>query len=103
MKLTGNDAIFELGIAAQQAIRPSTLPLPPGVAKFLVKYLHGLDISTQGHPVSHMQQAENDIWYKIRSYNCDMLLKLYNTLESTPEVKWFGKYDGSLINCIHQQ
>ena len=45
-----------------------------------------------------MQQAENDIWYKIRSYNCDMLLKLYNTLESTPEVNGSGSMmDHSLI------
>ena len=39
----------------------------------------------QGHNLGHMTQKDNHIWIKIRQYNCRMLVKLMEQLESLPE------------------
>ena len=38
-----------------------------------------------GHSLGHMKQADNPIWINIRQYNCQMLVKLMQALESMPE------------------
>ena len=45
-----------------------------------------------GHDLGHMKQPNNPIWIKIRQYNCRMLVKLIEELESIPEG------DGSMMD-----
>ena len=45
----------------------------------------GLGVEKQGHNLGHMKQENNPIWIKIRQYNCRMLVKLMEQLESVPE------------------
>ena len=45
----------------------------------------GLGVDKQGHNLGHMPQPNNEIWVKIRQYNCRMLAKLVKELESMPE------------------
>ncbi len=52
----------------------------------------GLGIVPAGHNLGHMKQPENPIWIKIRQYNCRMLVKLMEELESIPEG------DGSMMD-----
>jgi hypothetical protein len=45
----------------------------------------GLGVVEAGHSLGHMKQPDNPIWVKIRQYNCQMLVKLMEELESMPE------------------
>ena len=44
-----------------------------------------MGVEKQGHNLGHMKQENNPIWIKIRQYNCRMLVKLMEQLESVPE------------------
>ncbi len=45
----------------------------------------GLGVTEAGHNLGHVKQPDNPIWIKIRQYNCRMLVKLIDELESMPE------------------
>ena len=45
----------------------------------------GLGVVPAGHNLGHMKQPDNPIWVSIRQYNCQMLVKLMQALESMPE------------------
>ena len=45
----------------------------------------GIGVQEQGHNLGHMNQPGNPIWIKIRQYNCEMLVRTMQALESVPE------------------
>lgn len=79
-----HDALLELGIAALKAGLTNVLTIGSGRGEIFGAW-KGLGVVPAGHSLGHMAQPNNPIWVKIRQYNCQMLVKLMQALESMPE------------------
>ena len=79
-----HDALLEIGIAALQAGLTNVLTIGSGRGEIFGAW-KGLGVVPAGHNLGHMKQAGNPIWVKIRQYNCRMLVKMMQALESMPE------------------
>lgn len=79
-----HDRLLDLGIAALKSGITNVLTIGSGRGEIFGAW-KGLGIEQQGHNLGHMKQPDNPIWIKIRQYNCQMLVKLMEQLESVPE------------------
>ncbi len=79
-----HDALLDISISALKAGLTNTLTIGSGRGEIFGAW-KGLGITPQGHNLGHMKQPDNDVWVKIRNYNCEMLVKLMKSLESMPE------------------
>jgi hypothetical protein len=79
-----HDVLLDLGISALTAGVTNTLTIGSGRGEIFGAW-KGLGISEQGHNLGHMDQPGNPIWIKIRQYNCQMLVRIMEKLESVPE------------------
>ena len=79
-----HDVLLELGISALTSGITNTLTIGSGRGEIFGAW-KGLGIEQQGHNLGHMDQPGNPIWIKIRQYNCRMLVKMMDALESIPE------------------
>lgn len=79
-----HDVLLDLGISALKSGITSVLTVGSGRGEIFGAW-KGLGIEQQGHNLGHMKQPDNPIWIKIRQYNCRMLVKLMEELESVPE------------------
>ena len=79
-----HDALLDLGISALRSGTTSVLTIGSGRGEIFGSW-KGLGITEQGHNLGHMKQPDNPIWIKIRQYNCRMLVRLMEQLESVPE------------------
>lgn len=79
-----HDSLLEIGIAALRAGLTNVLTIGSGRGEIFGSW-KGLGIAQAGHNLGHMKQPDNPIWVKIRNYNCEMLVKLIEALESMPE------------------
>ena len=79
-----HDVLLELGIAALTSGITNTLTIGSGRGEIFGAW-KGLGIEQQGHNLGHMDQPGNPIWIKIRQYNCQMLVKIMEALDSVPE------------------
>jgi hypothetical protein len=79
-----HDSLLDIGIAALKAGLTNTLTIGSGRGEIFGAW-KGLGITEAGHNLGHMTQPDNPIWIKIRQYNCRMLVKLMEELESMPE------------------
>ncbi|MCP4098657.1 MAG: DUF1552 domain-containing protein [Planctomycetaceae bacterium] len=86
-----HDSLLEVGIASLKAGLTNVLTIGSGRGEIFGSW-KGLGIVPAGHNLGHMKQPENPIWIKIRQYNCRMLVKLIEELESIPEG------DGSMMD-----
>lgn len=79
-----HDALLDIGIAALQANLTNVLTVASGCGEYFGSW-KGLGINETGHGLGHIDQPGNEIWTKIRQYNCGMLVRLMKALEATPE------------------
>ncbi|MFK7789181.1 MAG: DUF1552 domain-containing protein [Phycisphaeraceae bacterium] len=79
-----HDALLDLGISALTSGITNTLTIGSGRGEIFGAW-KGLGVEQQGHNLGHMKQPDNPIWIKIRQYNCDMLVRVMEALESIPE------------------
>lgn len=79
-----HDSLLELGISALKSGLTNVLTIASGRGEIFGSW-KGLGVTTTGHNLGHMDQPGNEIWIKIRQYNCRMLVKLMQALESVPE------------------
>ncbi len=79
-----HDRLLEIGISALKSGITNVLTIGSGRGEIFGAW-KGLGIEKQGHNLGHMPQHNNPIWDKIRQYNCQMLVKLMEQLESVPE------------------
>lgn len=79
-----HDSLLELGISALKSGLTNVLTIASGRGEIFGSW-KGLGVTTTGHNLGHMDQPGNEIWIKIRQYNCRMLVKLMQALESIPE------------------
>ncbi len=79
-----HDALLDIGIAALKAGLTNVLTIGSGRGEIFGSW-KGLGVVPAGHNLGHMKQPDNPIWVKIRQYNCRMLVKLMEALESMPE------------------
>lgn len=79
-----HDRLLDLGISALKSGITNVLTIGSGRGEIFGAW-KGLGIEKQGHNLGHMVQKDNPIWLKIRQYNCQMLVKLMEQLESVPE------------------
>jgi hypothetical protein len=79
-----HDTLLDLGISALKSGTTNTLTIGSGRGEIFGAW-KGLGVEKQGHNLGHMPQKDNPIWIKIRQYNCRMLVKLMEQLESVPE------------------
>ncbi|MEM0897059.1 MAG: DUF1552 domain-containing protein [Verrucomicrobiota bacterium] len=79
-----HDCLLDLGISALKSGITSVLTIGSGRGEIFGAW-KGLGVEQQGHNLGHMPQPDNPIWIKIRQYNCRMLVKLMEELESVPE------------------
>ena len=79
-----HDCLLEIGIAALQSNLTNVLTIGSGRGEIFGAW-KGLGITQAGHNLGHMGQPNNEIWIKIRLYNCQMLVKLMKSLEAIPE------------------
>jgi len=79
-----HDSLLDTGIAALKSGITNTLTIGSGRGEIFGAW-KGLGVEKQGHNLGHMPQPNNDIWVKIRQYNCRMLVKMVQQLESMPE------------------
>lgn len=79
-----HDALLDLGIASLKAGLTNVLTIGSGRGEIFGSW-KGLGIAEAGHNLGHMKQPDNPIWIKIRQYNCQMLVRLMEALESMPE------------------
>ena len=77
-----HDVLLDLGISALKSGITSVLTLGSGRGEIFGSWK---GIGEQGHNLGHMKQPDNPIWIKIRQYNCRMLVRLMEELESVPE------------------
>lgn len=86
-----HDSLLKIGIASLKAGLTNVLTIGSGRGEIFGSW-KGLGIVPAGHDLGHMKQPNNPIWIKIRQYNCRMLVKLIEELESIPEA------DGSMMD-----
>ncbi|MCH2209341.1 MAG: DUF1552 domain-containing protein [Lentisphaerales bacterium] len=79
-----HDALLDIGIASLKSGLTNTLTIASGRGDVWGSW-KGVGVETTGHFLGHMTQEGNEIWHKIRQYNCRMLIKLMKELESVPE------------------
>ncbi len=79
-----HDALLDLGIATLKAGLTNVLTIGSGRGEIFGSW-KGLGVVPAGHNLGHMKQPNNPIWDKIRNYNCEMLVKLMQALQSMPE------------------
>ncbi len=79
-----HDSLLEIGIATLKAGLTNVLTIGSGRGEIFGAW-KGLGIAEAGHNLGHMDQPDNPIWIKIRQYNCRMLVKIMEELESMPE------------------
>ncbi len=79
-----HDSLLEIGIATLKAGLTNVLTIGSGRGEIFGAW-KGLGITEAGHNLGHMEQPDNPIWIKIRQYNCRMLVKIMEELESMPE------------------
>ncbi len=79
-----HDALLDIGIAALKANLTNVLTIGSGRGEIFGSW-KGLGVTPAGHNLGHMKQPGNPIWVKIRQYNCQMLVKMMQALESMPE------------------
>jgi hypothetical protein len=79
-----HDRLLDIGIASLKAGLTNVLTIGSGRGEIFGSW-KGLGIEPAGHNLGHMNQPDNPIWIKIRQYNCQMLVKLMEQLESMPE------------------
>lgn len=79
-----HDVLLDLGISALTSGITNTLTIGSGRGEIFGAW-KGLGIAEQGHNLGHMDQPGNPIWIKIRQYNCRMLVRIMEKLESVPE------------------
>ncbi|MFT6794606.1 MAG: hypothetical protein ACJAR1_002617 [Rubritalea sp.] len=79
-----HDRLLDLGISALKSGITNVLTIGSGRGEIFGAW-KGLGVEKQGHNLGHMVQKDNPIWVKIRQYNCEMLVKLMEQLESVPE------------------
>lgn len=79
-----HDRLLDLGISALKAGITNVLTIGSGRGEIFGSW-KGLGVEKQGHNLGHMDQPDNPIWIKIRQYNCRMLVRLMEHLESVPE------------------
>ncbi|MEO1524378.1 MAG: DUF1552 domain-containing protein [Planctomycetota bacterium] len=79
-----HDSLLDLGIASLKAGLTNVLTIGSGRGEIFGSW-KGLGVEPAGHNLGHMNQPDNPIWVKIRQYNCQMLVKLMQQLESMPE------------------
>lgn len=79
-----HDRLLDIGLASLKSGITNTLTIGSGRGEIFGAW-KGLGVVEQGHNLGHMPQPENDIWIKIRQYNCRMLVKMVRELESMPE------------------
>jgi hypothetical protein len=79
-----HDSLLEIGIAALKSGLTNVLTIGSGRGEIFGAW-KGLGITEAGHNLGHMNQPNNPIWIKIRQYNCQMLVRLMEELESMPE------------------
>ena len=79
-----HDALLDIGVSALKSGITSVLTIGSGRGEIFGAW-KGLGIEQQGHNLGHMKQPNNPIWIKIRQYNCRMLARLIEELESVPE------------------
>jgi len=79
-----HDVLLDLGVSALKSGTTSVLTIGSGRGEIFGAW-KGLGVEKQGHNLGHMKQPDNPIWIKIRQYNCRMLVKLMEELESVPE------------------
>ncbi len=79
-----HDALLDVGIATLKAGLTNVLTIGSGRGEIFGAW-KGLGVVEAGHNLGHMDQPDNPIWIKIRQYNCRMLVKLMQELESVPE------------------
>ena len=79
-----HDRLLNIGIAALQANITNVLTIGSGRGTVDGSW-KGLGVAKQGHFLGHMKQAGDEIWTKIRNYNCEMLVKIIKALEAIPE------------------
>ena len=80
-----HDILLDLGISALKSGITNTLTIASGRGMVNTASWFGLGINKSGHSLGHMNQPGNEIWDKIRTYNCKMLVKIVKELESVPE------------------
>ncbi|MEO0415237.1 MAG: DUF1552 domain-containing protein [Verrucomicrobiota bacterium] len=79
-----HDTLLDLGISALKSGTTNVLTVGSGRGEIFGAW-KGIGVEKQGHNLGHMTQKDNPIWIKIRQYNCQMLLKMMEELESIPE------------------
>jgi hypothetical protein len=79
-----HDALLDISIASLKAGLTNVLTIGSGRGEIFGAW-KGLGVTEAGHNLGHMDQPDNPIWIKIRQYNCRMLVKLIQELESVPE------------------
>ena len=79
-----HDCILDLGLSALKSGITNTLTIGSGRGEIFGSW-KGLGVEQQGHNLGHMKQPSNDIWIKIRQYNCEMIAKMVGELEMIPE------------------
>ncbi len=79
-----HDLLLDLGISALTSGITNTLTIGSGRGEIFGSW-KGLGIEQQGHNLGHMDQPDNPIWVKIRQYNCRMLVRIMEALDSVPE------------------
>jgi len=79
-----HDVLLDLGIASLKSGITNTLTIGSGRGEIFGAW-KGLGVEKQGHNLGHMKQHGEEIWTKIRQYNCRMLVKIMQELESVPE------------------
>ncbi len=79
-----HDSLLDIGIASLKAGLTNVLTIGSGRGEIFGSW-KGLGVTQAGHNLGHMDQPDNPIWIKIRQYNCQMLVKLMQALESMPE------------------
>lgn len=79
-----HDRLLDLGVSAMKAGITSVLTVGSGRGEIFGAW-KGLGVEQQGHNLGHMKQVDNPIWIKIRQYNCKLLVRLMEQLESVPE------------------
>ena len=90
-----HDALLDLGLASLKSGLTNVLTIGSGRGEIFGSW-KGLGVVPAGHSLGHMKQPDNPIWVKIRQYNCQMLVKLIEALESMPE-KGGTMMDNTLI------
>lgn len=79
-----HDVLLDLGISALASGVTNTLTIGSGRGEIFGAW-KGIGVEQQGHNLGHMEQPDNPIWIKIRQYNCRMLVRIMQALESVPE------------------